>query len=100
VRSAFARLLRMGHATPAQFSAAQVDLAQLRMSWREVLPSLALRDQAELFVDRFQLKAADAQQLAAAYDWVLGSPAGRVFIAGDVQLLDAARQLGFQAIPA
>ena len=100
VRSAFARLLRMGHATAAQFSAAQIDLAQLKTSWREVLPSLPLRDQAELFVDRFQLKAADAQQLAAAYDWVLGRPAGRHFISGDMQLLEAARQLGFQAIQA
>ncbi len=100
VRSAFARLLRMGQATPPEFSAAQMDLAQLRMSWREVLPSPALRDQAELFVDRFQLKAADAQQLAAAFDWVIGRPSGRVFISGDVQLLEAARQLGFQAIQA
>ena len=57
-----------------------------------------LRDDAESFVDRFQLKAADAQQLAAANIWALGRPIGRFFLSGDTQLLEAARQLGFQAI--
>src|SRR5580658_5781598 len=74
VKSAFARLLRMGHATSAEFAAAQEDLHQLRQSWQEVLPSKRLRDEAESFVDRFTLKAADAQQLAAAYTWSHGQP--------------------------
>ena len=98
VRSAFARLLRMGHISAAEFSAAQVDLDQLRGGWREIGPSQMLRDDAESFVDRFQLKAADAQQLAAANIWALGRPIGRFFLSGDTQLLEAARQLGFQAI--
>jgi len=70
---------------------------QLRQSWAEVLPSRQLRDEAESFVDRFQLRAADAQQLAAAYVWCLGQTRGRVFLSGDIQLLEAALQLGFQA---
>jgi predicted nucleic acid-binding protein len=100
VRSAFARLLRMGQATTAQFTSAQIDLSQIQRSWREVAPSKSLRDEAEAFVDHFQLRAADAQQLAAAHDWSLGRPVGRVFISGDMQLLEAARQLGFQVIAA
>ena len=49
-------------------------------------------------VDRFPLKAADAQQLAAALTWCLGRTKGRAFLSGDSQLLDAARQLGFRAV--
>jgi predicted nucleic acid-binding protein len=97
-KSAFARPQRTGQLTPSEFAYAQVDLAQVRLSWREVLPSVPLRGHAESFVDRFQLRAAHAQQLAAAYVWALGRPAGRVFISGDAQLLEAARQLGFQGI--
>ena len=99
-KSAFARLQRMGQLTRSEFADAQVDLAQVRLSWRDVLPSVPLRDHAESFVDRFQLRGADAQQLAAAYVWSLGRPAGRIFISGDLQLLVAARLLGFQAIQA
>jgi hypothetical protein len=46
------------------------------------------------------LKAADAQQLAAALAWCIGRTKGRAFISGDSQLLDAARQLGFHAVEA
>jgi len=46
------------------------------------------------------LKAADAQQLAAALVWCIGRTKGRVFISHDSQLLDAARLLGFQAVEA
>jgi predicted nucleic acid-binding protein len=72
----------------------------MRSDWREVDPSESLREQAERLVDRFPLKAADAQQLAAALTWCIGRPKGRAFISGDGQLLDAAKQLGFHAIEA
>lgn len=100
VRGAFARLVRMGQLTPNGLVQAQVALEGLREVWLEVDPSEALREQAERLVDRFPLKAADAQQLAAALIWCLGRSKGRVFICGDSQLLDAARQLGFQAVEA
>jgi hypothetical protein len=51
------------------------------------------------FVGR-SLKSADAQQLAVAFICALGRRPGRLFVSGDVQLLDAARQLGFQAVEA
>lgn len=100
IRGAFARLLRMGQLIPRRHVGAQVRLDELRSDWREVLPSDELRDRAEGLVDRFCLKAADALQLAAALAWCSGRPKGRVFISGDSQLLDAARQLGFQAVEA
>ena len=98
IRGAFARLLRMRQLTLTGHVEALVTLDDMRRVWHEVYPSEKLREQAERLVDRFPLKAADAQQLAAAMTWCLSRPRGRVFISGDTQLLDAARQLGFQAI--
>ena len=100
MRGAFARLARMGQLTPNGLVQAQVTLEELRSIWQEVDPSEPLREQAERLVDRFPLKAADAQQLAAAMVWCIGRPRGRVFISGDSQLLETARQLGFHAIEA
>jgi predicted nucleic acid-binding protein len=100
MRGAFARLLRMGQLSPNEHVQAQVRLDRMRSDWRKVDPSAPLREQAERLVDRFPLKAADAQQLAAALTWCMGRPKGRAFISGDGQLLDAAKQLGFHAIVA
>lgn len=96
VRGAFARLLRIGQLTSSGNVQAQVILAQLRSKWQEISPDQPLRDQAERLLDRFTLKAADALQLAAALAWTFGRPRARAFISGDTQLLEAARQLGFQ----
>ncbi|MGD0098263.1 MAG: hypothetical protein ABSB60_17405 [Terracidiphilus sp.] len=98
VRSAFARLLRMGQLTLNEHVQAQISLDRMRSDWLEVYPTEALREQAERLVDRFPLKAADAAQLAAALAWCVGRPKNRTFISGDSQLLEAARQLGFQAV--
>jgi len=100
VRGAFARLVRMGQMSPNDHVQAQVRLDKMRSDWLEIDAREKLREQAERLVDRFPLKAADAQQLAAALAWCIGRTKGRVFISGDSQLLDAARQLGFHAIEA
>jgi predicted nucleic acid-binding protein len=100
MRSGFARLVRMSQLMPNEVVQAQIRLDRMRSDWLEVDPSEPLREQAERLVDRFPLKAADAQQLAAAMIWCIGRTKGRVFISGDSQLLDAARQLGFQTVEA
>ena len=100
MRSGFARLVRMGLLSTNEHVQAQVRLDRMRSDWLEVDPSETLREQAERLVDRFPLKAADAQQLAAAMVWCGGRTKGRVFISGDSQLLEAARQLGFHAVEA
>ncbi len=100
MRSAFARLLRTGQLTPSEHVSAGQALEQLRRAWRELQPTDRLRADAETLVDRFPLKAADAFQLAAALTWASGKPRSRVFISGDTQLLQAARQCGFQAVEA
>lgn len=98
MRGAFARLVRMGQLSPNEHVQAQIRLDSIRSDWREINPSETLREQAERLVDRFPLKAADAQKLAAALTWCIGRTKGRVIISGDSQLLDAARQLGFHAV--
>ena len=100
MRSGFARLVRMGQLSPNEHVQAQVRLDRMLCDWLEVDPREPLREQAERLVDRFPLKAADALQLAAALAWCGGRTKGRVFISGDSQMLDAARQLGFQAVEA
>jgi predicted nucleic acid-binding protein len=100
VRAPLRVLVRMGQMSPNEHVQAQVRLDRMRSDWLEVDPSESLREQAERLVDRFPLKAADAQQLAAALAWCIGRTKGRAFISGDSQLLDAARQLGFHAVEA
>ncbi len=100
MHSAFSRLLRMGQLTSRQLVAAQVRLEKIRSGWREIQPSDSLREMAIRLVDRFPLRSADALQLAAALAWRSGKPDGRAFISGDQQLLNAARQLGFNGIAA
>jgi predicted nucleic acid-binding protein len=100
LRGAFARLLRTGELNHAGYGFANKALELLRLSWREIEPTKELRTRAESLLDWFPLKSADALQLAAALAWCGDRPQGRPFISGDKQLLSAASQLGFHAIPA
>lgn len=98
LKGAFARLVRMRTLTTAGETQAQIVLDRLRRNWREIDPTYRLRERAESLVDRFELTAADAMQLAAALTWCMGHPRNRPFISGDSHLLDAASASGFQAI--
>lgn len=96
--SSFARLVRLGQISSNSQAMALVALDRLKESWREIAPTDALRERAEIFVDRFGLTAGDSLQLAAAWKWCSGHPRSRTFISGDTRLLDSARQLGFNPI--
>jgi hypothetical protein len=100
IRGAFTRLIRMKTLTPNGQVQAQIALDGFRSKWSEILPAPQVRSDAERFLDRFPLRAADALQLAAAFVWTSGRPLNRPFISGDLQLLDAAGQLGFMQIRA
>jgi predicted nucleic acid-binding protein len=99
VRSAVARLVRMRQISSRGQVQAILLLDQLRDDWREIRPIEQVRERAEQLLDRFPLHAVDALQLAAAWIWCEGHPRNRRFISGDVQLLEAARKLGFAALP-
>lgn len=100
VRGTIARLLRTSEISANEQVQALILLEDLRSVWREIGPGPAMRQKAEDFVERFPLRAADALQLASAWVWCQGHPAGRPFISGDIRLLDAARQLGFTVVQA
>lgn len=95
MRSAFQRLSRMGQLTGPEYATAGLRLEQLRRSWRELQPTETLRAEAERLLIAYSLKASDALQLASAVVWSSGAPQSCVFIAGDAQLAEAARRLGF-----
>ena len=95
---AFARLRREGHLRPAQAEAARLRLAMLRRTWREVQPGPEVRELAEDRLQRHELRAADALQLAAALVWCNRRPARRHFICLDRKLRMAARAERFTEV--
>lgn len=46
----------------------------------------------------YDLRAADAFQLAAALEWCDGAPQGRTFLTADTRLFQAAILSGFDAV--
>jgi len=100
IQSAIARLLRIGQITPNGRVQGQVALDRLRRGWKEIQPTHAVREKAETFTGRFPLTTGDALQLSAAWVWASGKPRNRPFISADARLLDAARELGFNAMEA
>jgi predicted nucleic acid-binding protein len=57
-----------------------------------------MSDAAQL-VERFDLRAADSLQLAAAFEWCEGVSQSRVFLTADQKLREAALLSGFDARP-
>ena len=96
--SAIARLRRDGHISAAQEESAYTRLDMLRRTWREVQPVSEVRDLAVEQLGRFDLRAADALQLAAALVWCSRRAARRVFVCGDRRLAKAARDAGFTVV--
>jgi predicted nucleic acid-binding protein len=98
VVSALYRRRRQG-VLPAQYhDAANRRLALLRKSWREIQPTNRLRDLAEACLDRHELRAAEALQLAAALVWCNQKPKNRAFLCRDLRLREAARLEGFSIV--
>ncbi len=74
---------------------AEACLQALADRWREVLPSDAVRDQAQALLGLYPLRAADSLQLAAALAWCRNRPTGRTFLCADTRLAEAAAAAGF-----
>lgn len=95
IASALRRLARMKHLTPDEWAVSRGLAADLAGSWRVIQPSDSLRARAGQLVDRYDLKAADALQLAAALEWCEGVPQGQVFLCADQRFREAAVLSGF-----
>ncbi len=98
IAGALARLLRMNLLSHAEWVQAHSVASFLAREWTEVSPSDGLRARAAIVVGKYDLRAADAFQLAAALEWSEGNPAGKTFLAADRRLIEAALLSGFDAL--
>ena len=99
IASALARLVRMKQISPSDCAKARKLANVLSNSWSVIQPSDALRTKAVQLVGHYDLRAADSLQLAAALEWCEAAPQGRVFLATDERLREAALLTGFDAKP-
>lgn len=97
IASALARLVRTGEISPSECAKARQVATALADEWFVIQPSNALRDQAAVLVERYDLKAADAMQLAAALSWCENPPRGEIFLTAYQRLREAAVLNGFNA---
>ena len=95
IASALARLVRIREISSGDWAKARQVAAVLADEWLVIQPSDSLRATATQLVDRYDLRAADALQLAAALNWCEDAPQGRVFLAVDQKLREAAVLSGF-----
>lgn len=99
VHSAISRVHRNAGLSDVERRGALTRLEVMSRSWREILPSDQLRDLAANLLDKYELRAADSFQLAAALMWCQQRPSKRNFICGDERLSKAAESAGFSIIP-
>jgi len=97
IASALARLVRMKQLDAGDWTKARQLAKSLADSWFVIQPSDVLRTRAAQLVERYDLRAADSLQLAAAFEWCEDVPQGRVFLTADLRLKEAALLSGFEA---
>jgi len=99
IASALARLVRMNQLDTRDWVKAAKLARSLAGWWSVIQPSDALRASSMQLVDRYDLRAADSLQLAAALEWCEHAPQGRIFLTTDQKLREAALLSGFDAKP-
>lgn len=88
--SALQRRLREGALDATSVRQARTRLATLAVAWHEVPPTAAVRTLAIRLLRTHALRAADAQQLAAALVLAHAGLSGLAFLSADTRLADAA----------
>jgi predicted nucleic acid-binding protein len=97
--SALARRARSGALDPTRATDAYEALALLARSWIEIPPTARVRDAARRLVRLHDLAAADAFQLAAAFEAADDQPESLQLVTLDTRLALAARREGFRTLP-
>ncbi|HVY61516.1 MAG TPA: PIN domain-containing protein [Planctomycetota bacterium] len=92
------RRRREGALQDDAFATARARLEVAARRWRFVPDTPPIREAAARGLLTYELKTADALQLAAALVWCEGRLSGRQFVAGDDKLLAAAAAEGFTTI--
>lgn len=96
--SAIERRAREGALTAGQRRAALKLVVELATAATEVLDLQAVRERGVPLLGRYELRAADALQLAAALVVVEGGIRGLPFVCLDRRLADAASREGFDVL--
>jgi predicted nucleic acid-binding protein len=96
IASALARVSRLKHMAGSPWGEVRKSIAESAETWYVVSPSAAIQTKAVELVEHYTLRAADALQLAAAFEWCEHSPRERAFLTCDDKLRQAARSSGFQ----
>ena len=97
IASALARLMRMKQLDSSDWVKARKLAKSLADSWSVIQPSEGLRAKSAQLVDRYDVRAADAFQLAAALEWREDATQGRIFLTVDQKVREAALRNGFDA---
>jgi predicted nucleic acid-binding protein len=97
IASALARLVRMEQLDSSNWTKARKLAKRLADSWSVIQPSDALRARSIQLVERYDLRAADSFQLAAALEWCEDAPQGSVVLTTDIKLREAALLSGCDA---
>ena len=96
--SALARLERMERLTAEETSTAFEQLTELAQIWHVIDPVESVRTTAKRLLRMHQLRAADAQQLAAALLAAEGRPESLEIVCLDERLSMAANREGFRVL--
>lgn len=95
VQSALSRLLREGNLNTKGYQLAMERFTHIEANKIEVLPTTKLRELAMEVLRQYDLRAADAIQLASALLWCNEKPNSKPFITFDDRLADATSKAGF-----
>ena len=98
LNSALARLIREGALELPGRAVALRQVAALEAVWVEVSSTIEVRTLAAELPYKYNLRAADAVQLASALVWSGGRPRGRALVTLDERLAEAARSSGFKVL--
>jgi len=98
IASGLARLLRMKQLSSAEWAQGRQTAVLLESVWWVVGPTDAVRTQALQITEKYDLRAGDAFQLAAALAWCDDRPKGRKLLTADTRLFQAALLSGFDAV--
>ena len=95
VQSALSRLYREGYLNDKGYHTSMDRFLHIEDNRLEVLPTEKLRGLAREVLRNYDLRAADAIQLASALLWCNEKPKGKPFLTFDARLADAAAKAGF-----
>ena len=89
------RAVRLGGLNESNARRVLGRLAQLEKRWTEIVAGDEVRHSAVGLLSTYDLRAADAIQLASALVWCKDKPRNRSFVCFDHKLCEAARAAGF-----